>query len=666
MVPKPYITKVALTAVLASLPAVYINGCRVRVAGEDRPLVRYKPVRGQLEFVTEYQENEQGTEANRRNSRTLLFEERLRVKTEGDVYHPDFLSYTAAVGLGLAQQEIDSDQVTDRENDTLDEYNFSGELLRQKKIHTAAHASKSETLIQRQFLGSLRSQRESLGGSITYNSKEWPMAFRYTSSETTQKGLAATIDEFFNRDDDRYQYRVSHSFSETSEASLELDRSEVSQETVGGTLDTNTDRMSFLHDLAFGKDNRHRLGSSFNYVDQSGTFGFKNLQWEERMRLQHKSNLSSNYDFRFINSNREGFDSTEMRGRAGFEHRLYESLITTGSLFASQTDLSSQGDIEQQGGNLGFSYRKSNPWGVLESSYNISQIRLQQSGGVGTGVVVGEPHVAQDLVPVELDRTNVDISTIVVRDATGQIYQEGDDYTILAPVNGRVRLRIIIVGAVTAPNLSAGQTFFVDYNFTAEPRRDEDTTRQSFAIRQRMDNGISTYYRFQKQEEDVSSATTSVAPDEYTINTIGMDFVRGGLFLMGEYSEEDSTLVPNKSRRIEGRYTWPICEDTQATLSALYHWLDFGAPDERDVELFRTGMELFSRLNDYIGVSLRIDYRDEQDSRFGPTRGFQLRSEVEYNYRQLSVATGAELSMLERRDDILNNILLYLRLVRYF
>jgi hypothetical protein len=136
--------------------------------------------------------------------------------------------------------------------------------------------------------------------------------------------------------------------------------------------------------------------------------------------------------------------------------------------------------------------------------------------------------------------------------------------------------------------------------------------------------------------------------------------------LQAEYSQEDSTQVPSTGKKVQGRYGWPINRDTSASVRALNHWLEFGQPDERDVVLFKTGAEIFSRLTDTYGVSARADYRDEDDTRFGTTRGFQFTSELQYNLRQLSVVTGVEFNTLNRRNDQIDGSFLYFRLKRFF
>ena len=652
--------------VFCGVGLVFLTGCSVNVGGRQRPLLRHDRIQGELELVAEQRSDEQGTSGNKRKSKTKVFEERLRLKTKGDVYHPDFLFYTAALGFGLAQQSIRWDGQSGRNSSSLNDYNVFAQLLRGKPYPMVFHASKSEDLIARQFLGSLRTETESSGASLSLRSEDWPMTFQYTTSEASQDGLASLARDFFKRDDERFRYSAAHDFSKLSHMSFNFDRTEVSQQSLGASINTETDRYTLLHDLMFGGDEQHRLDSFFNFLDQSGSFDFENLQWEERLRLQHSPSFLTNYGVRFTDSKRETFRSKETRGRAGFEHRLYESLVTTADAFTSKTDLDAQGDLTQHGGTLAFNYRKKNPWGTLRSTYMAGLTESKQSGGSGIGYVNDESHVFTDPLPVVLDRVNIDTSRpIVVTDSTGTDTYTLDDYTITPRQDGRVELNINTSGSVL-PNISDGQVLLIDYSFFIEPERQEDTFRQNFTIKERFDNGLSLYYAHRRQDEDVSSTTTQITPDEFRINTFGADYVKKGLVLLAEYNKESSTQIPSTGKKLEGRYSWPIDSDTSASVRASNHWLDFGEPDARDIILFKGGAEIFSRLTDEYNISARFDYRDEDDSRFGITDGFQMRSELQYNYRQLSITTGVEFNLLERRSDEIKGTFLYFRLRRVF
>ena len=660
--------RIRRTLAFCIISAIVLSGCNVNVGGKQRPLVRHEKIEGELEFVAVTRTDEQGISENKRKSEMEVFEERVRLKTEGDIYHPDLLFYNAMLGLGLAQHSLDSDEESDNNNETLNDYNIFLQFLRGKSYPTTFYANKSDELIPRQFLGSLRTERQNRGASLSLRSRDWPMTFQYTASEITQDGFSLLERDFFERDDERFRYSVSHNFSELSHMSIDLDRTSVSQRSVGASIETDTDRYTILHDLIFGSDEQHRLDSFFNYVDQSGSFNFENIQLDERLRLQHFDNFLTNYELRLTDSKRDGGRNKEIRGQAGLRHRLYESLTTTANIFASKSDFEStngfktDGDLEQHGGTLAFSYRKKNPWGVLLSTYTVGLTK--RSGSTG-GIVTNESHIVNDPLPVILNRTNIDTSSIVVTDSTGLlIYTLGDDYTI-EEINGQVRLNIIIPGIIP-PNIVDGQEILVNYKVFIEPDRQEDTLRQNFTIREHFNNGLSLYYAHRRQREDVSSKIMEITPDEFTVNTVGTDYTNKGLFLQAEYSKEDSTQVPSTSKKLQGRYSWPINIDTSVSLRIMNHWLDFEEPDERDVVLLKGGAEIFSRLTNEYSISARADYRDEDDSRFGITRGFQFSSELKYNYRQLSILTGVEFNMLDRRNDEIDSSLLYFQLQRFF
>lgn len=641
-----------------------LTGCRVTVRGEERPLVRYQRIEGELEGVIEHRIDEQKSGVSERKSESTVFEERLRLRTAGDVYHPDFFNYSVAIGGGLSQQYLDADDLSVWNTGTLTDYRFTGEILRARPYSGTIHANKSEDLIARQFLGPLRAERQSEAATVFLRSESWPMMFQYSTSETTQRGFRPEQANFFQREDERFRYTVSHDFSPASRMNFAYDRIDARQQSVGAAVETLTNTYTLSHNYVFGPNDVHRLDSLIHYVDQEGTFDYESLRWQERLRLRHTPTLLSKYDLHYTRLDREAVSSEQFRGQAGIEHRLFDSLVTTLDGFGSRTDLGAQGDVSQYGGILGLNYRKTNPWGMLFSNYNAGFTRTDQRGAAGRGAVVGERHIATDVVPVELERTHIDVATIRVRDAAGNLFQPGDDYTVFQR-NGRTFLEIIMFG-MFPPSFTPGQEFFVDYEFFIEPERQEDTLRQNFSIRQRFDNGFSLFYSYRRQDEWVRATDVGVLPDEYRVHTMAADYTRGGLFLLAEHSIEDSTLIPLTSSRLEGRYRWMIGPATSATVGVSNRWLDFREPDERDVELLEARAEVFSRLTDNYSISGSVDYRHEQDTRFGLTQGFQFRTEMEYQYRQLSALMGAELSLLERRDDQINSVFLFMRLQRRF
>jgi hypothetical protein len=447
-----------------------LAGCGVTVRDQKRPLIRHDRIRGEIEGVVEHRTDKQESGPEKRESRSNVFEERLRLETTGDVYHPDFLNYDVMVGAGLAQQNIESDEVSGWSTGELSEYQVSAQILRTKPYSGTVNASKTQDLIPRQFLSPLWADHRSESAAVVLRPESWPMTFQYSNSEVTQEGFQHFAPDFFSRDEQRLRYSVDHDFSKFSHMHFDFDRTDATQETVGAVVDTDTNAYNFSHDFLFGQEQQHRLDSLYSYIDQGGSFEYQDLRLQERLRLQHTPNFLSRYDLQYDDLERDTLRNQQIRGQAGIEHRLFESLVTNADAFASQTELGSDENLFQYGGIFGLNYRKMNPWGTLFSSYAANFTRSDQTGGAGRGVVVGEAHTATDVVPIELDRTNIDISTIRVRTTGGLLYQPGDDYTI-SQQSGRVFLTTLVVGGAIPPNFTEGQDFLVDYEFFVDPER---------------------------------------------------------------------------------------------------------------------------------------------------------------------------------------------------
>lgn len=646
---------------------IFAGGCSVNVAGKQRPLISHSKIRGELELIVEQETDEQ----SERKSTTTVFEERLRLNTRGDLYHPNLLTYTAAVGLGLAQQKVDSDEESGRVSDTLKEYSFDIKLLNRKPYPMRFHADRSEDLFAREFQSSLRQESEGFGLRLALRSKEWPMQIQFDSQEITQRSLSSTTDlqerDFFNLLEERFRYSLSHAFSNTSNMIFEFDRNERSTKRSDSSVGRQDDRYRLSHSLKFGSHDQHSLRSSFNTSKVSGGTDFSQTRWVERLRLKHTDDLQTHYEFRSLESEQESFKNAEDYWEAGFKHQLYESLTTTGRVFRSEAESGEMAVTERQGGDINFNYRKKNPWGTLSASYWTSLVNTDQTGGSGIGVVIDEPHFAT-LEWVELDRPNIDTSGIIrVEDENGFAYDIVEDYSIME-INGRVFLVLRSFGG-SFPDfgtLDGTERFFVDYNYFVEPEREEEAHQQRFHVRQNFTNGVSAYYEHSRRDESISSNVTTVTPDESRRNLFGMSYRNKGLLLLAELLEEDSTQITSTVKRLKMDYKWTIKQDMHAGIHAFRETIDFETPVTHTTTFTTYGGEISSRLTSKWSVFARIENMENEDSTSGKTTGLDLTTAFSYNYRQLSFKTGIEYDLLSRKNGETTELLLFFRLKRVF
>ena len=78
---------------------LHLAGCSVQVRGKPRPLVRVSDVGGELELSMEEYRDESTSSGVSQEDVSTIFEEELRLEGQGDVYHPNLMSFFGMIGV---------------------------------------------------------------------------------------------------------------------------------------------------------------------------------------------------------------------------------------------------------------------------------------------------------------------------------------------------------------------------------------------------------------------------------------------------------------------------------------------------------------------------------------------------------------------------------------
>lgn len=661
----------ALCAVFALICISVFSGCsKIMVAGKERNLIEHGRIRGSLDFSAEVQEDSQSGSGEGRKNKTVIFEERLRVRTKGDIYHPYLAAFSAAIGVGLVQQDQETATESERTSANLSEYDFSVQLLQNMPYNIELYTNKSNGIVPRRFNSVLKTENETSGGTISMDVPEWPMNFIFSSNNSRQDSLGSSKDakgsDFLNRTEDDFRYSVSHRFAPNSELKFDFERNQLISKRVDSATQRKRNRYRLDHDLGFGEDARHNLNSSFELLDTVDQSERKNTRWREYLKFSHTDDLDTIHRFEFNEAKQPASVNTNVEWETGFKHRLYDSLTTTGRLIFTDSQVGDVTEIQRQQKQLYFNYSKNNRFGVFTSSYSAILSNSEQSGGSGFAAVFDESHAATS-TPIVLDRRSIDVATIVLKDEFGDFYDEGSDYTITES-NGRVLIDLLPFGGV-APFftvLDGTETFLVDYNYFIEPNRKDEQLSQRYSLRQRFNNGISIFYDHNRRDDDITSNVASVTPDQLRENIYGLDYIKGKFNMYAAYQVLDSTQISSTSKRLRGSYYWNINEATKARINSSWETIDYTAPDVYQSTNFRFGGELTSELTSRWDSVNSVIYFEDTDSRSGDITGIQLSSALEYRYRQLRMSAGIDYNILDSDNGERENSLIYVRVKRMF
>ena len=292
--------------------------------------------------------------------------------------------------------------------------------------------------------------------------------------------------------------------------------------------------------------------------------------------------------------------------------------------------------------------------------------RLESQSESGTDIVNDESHVFTEPFPVTLEQRNPDTDSIIVTNSTGtEIYTEGDDYTI--SVDGdQVQLNVTTLGMIF-PNVTDGQVLLVDYLFVVDEERKEDSTNQSFRIAQEFTNGLSLFYGHRQLDRDTeSSVETSVTDSDFKSDNFGLGYKKRNLMLRAERTRTVSSRNTVQSDILLGSNTWQLTSRTSFIGLISQTWMDSKGTNDRKTTLFKLDGKLKMQLRKHLKLSGRAQWRDEDNSDTGQTRGLRMGASLVYEYRNLHVETGWDSYFLERVITETTNTLYYFRLIRRF
>lgn len=642
---------------------LFLAGCRVMVGKQKRPLVRATPIRGSLEFDAELSDDKQKTENTEVNNKSTEFRELLRLKTRGDVYHPNFLLFDAMLGLGLSQSRFDTNTDNTSNQGSVREYHIGGQFLPTKSYPSSFYLDRSEDVVPRLFGSPLDIESESRGFTQSLDIDNWPMTFSYRDSTSTQEGDGGTESrDFFRLEEKNFGYTLGHDFSELSRMHFAFDRRLVTQERFNSLNDRQEDHYTFRHNHIFDEKRNYRFDTYFSYLEQSKDFDLEQTLWTERLRLRHSNTFETFYNLLYSETARPGISSDRLQLESGFQHQLYESLFTTSRLFIFENN---NNDITEDiwGGDLGFNYTKKNPWGRLRGNVRVAYQNLDQTGGSTTSPIVNERHPftqAGSLI-ILLDQRNIDPSTIVVMDSSRLTTYPVSYYTI-SEIGGYTEIQIPLGGVIYN---DGDQDLSFDYSYVTDPERQEESLTELFTIRQEFENGLSIYYEHHVRTQDITTTESDFIPDEYVKNIFGVDYIKSGLKLQAEYRDEDTTRNPQIRKNISGSYLWPLDQDTQLNFFASNNWIKY-TDESSEIEQFSIGGGLLSQLSDRYRLISNVIFREDDDSRQGKTKGLDWSTELKYTFRQFSYSAGIEMSSLDHLGQETDNLFLFFNARREF
>ncbi len=592
-----------------------------------------------LEFRAEYNRDSLKVSGQPDNTQTeWRFRELLDLQGEAFIGHRNFLDITGTAQLGLENFNRSSTipDAAEDEDDFVAIYDVNALLLGTSLLPTNFYARREQSTLNRAFSGSIDEVLSEEGFNTRLQSSTAPTSLTYYHRDDRLTGDFGQIDTHTVQDTVNFQNGLFITPRQRLETSYNFDHINESQ--AGGYRDDyDRNDLNVVHTAAFGDEFRpHELRSSFRLYDQTGLQDQTRINWDELLTLRHSERLESRYNFEADSLDVKGQEQQLLRGDISVKHQLFDSLTSVGTV--GFTHLETPGNFTSEGAyvNGQFDYTKKVPYGRIDASAGAGFNAQRNSDRGETISVVDEQYTFVDGFPIIIARRNVVSGSVVIRPISGfPVYQEGVDYTVQY-FPDHTDITAIVGGAWVN-----GQRLKISYDLGPEPGNDVDTTVLSFSIRYTITEGwlrgLATYATYRNVDQSISAADpTLFRPDTLEDWLLGVEYQRGGFTGRLEYNMHDSAFDPYNLTRIQGLYVLPLGPGSALNAEFTREMINYTDTGE-DVNFDRGSIRWLARLGRELDFNVGLEYRDEDSSISGNSRGIEESIGLTWTRRQTSV-----------------------------
>lgn len=495
-------------------------------------------------------------------NQTLQLEERLPFEQSGFVIDPRLLNFSVKLAPIFRQgQRRENDEKDNTRGRDLD-YNINLNVMRGAVFPVDGFFNAYRITNNNDLAFGSRSKTDNSTTSLGLNWKnQWlPLNFLFESlsfkqDSTRPDGFAS------RRDEDRLKFNIK---GFNRRLMLGASWEQVDDKESGLTYELLTSNLS--HNIHWGR--RSSLSSHAALYERTGVRDFRQLLWNERLRIKHTNSLESHTTYRFVTQDAEETEYTH-QGSFQLSHQLYSNLTSTAGGQAITQKASSQDRLEYELGGSA-NYSKSFFFGNLSLGVGADYRYTDRESKTGTGEVFNERHVASLVNPIVLRNQLVIQSTIAVTAVDGFIYEESFDYEISTLGGVYTEIRIIPIGRI-----SPGDTLLISYKYILQPSAEYNSTllRYNFSYTYRW---LRLYHRYSNNQYDLVSGFG--LPADLKIRSSGLE-------LKWEFSKSKLRL------RTESRYR----QNGGLESKGLFITQSLSFSLRRNIEMYFNGSQVFNR-----------------------------------------------------------------------
>lgn len=641
---------------------------------ERPPVLSLDPFHGSLGMDSIYSNNSSTSGGQKTTATDTLLQQKLTLATGGSIVSKNLFEWHSSGTVGVTEEWYRSGPDHQNTLGQLYLFDVDGTILKNTDYPVNIFARRNQNFEDRSFAPLLENTITTYGGMANYRGANMPSTLRIYQTETVQKELGGAP-----------QYQITEQHLDLHTQFSPMDRhfltlgyqyATVSESTPGRFNDNyNTQSAQATHSWSLDGDGRYTLTQSVNYNQQTGQYANDHLQLDEYLKMRHTDTFETYLEYNLDKQSYTNSSTDTNRINGGFSHRLFESLTTSGAASYTNLDrvLSGEGggdsSTQTYFDNLGLNYNKKVPLGQLSANFSYSYTKTDNGAVGATQQVFGDPAVFVDPLPIVLTRPYIDSNTIAVFNANRtRRYTAGTDYQV-KQVGNTIQIQRQVGG-----NINQDQVVSLDYDVDPIPGYTFATNAFGTGVRydfqEGLLNGLGLYVQYYQQDQTIASAgPINILPDNIHDTLLGVEYRFWKLTLRVEEEFHDSTVTPYDATRLSAQYLERLGDRTNLSFSAyqtMIHYPVNGADPGGQTNF--TSLE--GRIDYQIDRNLQFQFasrwRNDEDSRFGHTMGFEEEPQLHWRFRQMTLYILARYSYLNTTGEITQDLLVQTGVTREF
>lgn len=478
--------------------------------------------------------------------KTSFLSGKLNLNLQSYVFHPKFLTLTTDIiyqpGKRRVNQLISFDH---SETVTQKNIGLGASFFKDKPLNFNVFTRSIENYSNLEYLGHFKMKGSEWGGSFRYYNNILPLEMNYSNQHLTQNEMP--LGRNFTFKQSTLTGKTTQSFTDYDKQNLNISyKNYLRQDNNKTPRESEITELRFNSNILLGHEKKYKVLSAITNYNRTG-YGLNRRLW---INEQVSIILNKNFDFlsniNYTKSQQSNQQSSIYGISSSLNHQLYSSLRTNLNFYFSKVDHSVYTQTNRNiGGSL--TYQKKIPIGKILLSYNYNLLHRNHKSTPNVFEVKNETYVLVDGQVILLNQSEIDITSVVVKDETATlIYQLDVDY-ILIERNGFLEIQRIPGGLI--PN---NATVYIDYTTTSINSYIYDVANKSFSANIFLFNNLFQLYynRFTNRYLNISM----LIPNSLTLNSIlrqsyGGRFIYDFVTIGIEFENYQSNIVPYKSTR---------------------------------------------------------------------------------------------------------------------